>query len=130
MNLDMKDDVCTVIYNLRNAKEISKIPLSQDSWNGTLSLIFAPINAPDFIEIILKMREHIIIANKFTFPSATPNPAARLSKDNAIASDKASLGESVFDSSKSASFGSAYIFNMKLRLRRLNLICLSIMACL
>jgi len=86
-------------------------------------------NASDFIAIILKRTEPIIIANTFTFPSATPNPATRLSLDNAIASEKASRGDSIFDSSKSASFGLAYIFNIKLILSRLNLICLSIMFC-
>lgn len=96
------------------------MPPNQDIWKGALSLIFLPINSPDLMDITLNMREDISTAGMLTLPSAAPTPAARLSKDSANAREEASFGDSILDWSKSASLGLAKIFNMKFKLKMLN----------
>ena len=66
------------------------------------------------------INEHKKIANTFVFASAAPNPTANPSKDSAIARERASIGDMIFEESISAFSGLAYKFKINLKFKNEN----------
>lgn len=93
--------------NLRKASRIRIRPPSHEILKDNLPAARFPRTAPQITAMASVKKEHKKTANPFTFPKAAPRPAARPSKDRAMARETASFGEIVLEWSVSAHSGLA-----------------------
>ena len=114
-NKDFNEHIQSYYLSFKKANNISVAPLSQERLRLVFSEILFPKKQPVNIAIIFIISEKIIISVKFTVTKPVPNPAARPSRDKAMARDKDSLGESIKEWSTSAAVLSIQTFKKNLK---------------